>query len=140
VERTPHPAAAARAALARALLAEESVVGALRGKELGDRSLGLAIGVGHHVGGGRLRLEPSRRPAEPIHQQIAGQPRGPFGQLEVGIQRIARRTTTRTVIPPTTTRTQIRNRKASCSERRGLITQGSEAPRKASLARKKARS
>src|SRR5437764_289471 len=57
VERIDHPAAPARAACVRALLAEQAIVRPLAADQVADRRLGLAVGVRNHVGRARLRVE-----------------------------------------------------------------------------------
>ncbi len=69
---------------ARALLADQPVIGALRGEQLADDPLGLAVGVRHRVGGGGLRREPLGGAAEVRHQHLAGGSRRPLGELQVG--------------------------------------------------------
>jgi hypothetical protein len=122
VERIDDPAPPALALAARALFGEQAVARTLGREQLADGPLGLAVGVGDQVGLRGLRAEALGLEPVKAEQQLAGLARRAEGQLEIRLQRIARSPNTTTSTRATTTRTQIRKRKASCSERSGFST------------------
>jgi hypothetical protein len=90
VERVHDPAAAAVPAAARALLADQAVVGALGLQQLADHALGLAVGVRDRIGGRGLGREALGGPPVVRQQHFSGGACRPLGQLEVRVHVIAR--------------------------------------------------
>jgi hypothetical protein len=65
------------------LLSDEPVVGAFTPQRLLDQRLGVAVGVGHHVGSAVLVLQALSRPPKPGEQELAGLARDALGQRKI---------------------------------------------------------
>ena len=82
VERIDHPPKPARAVRFARLFSEDRVVGPLGMDPFFDQPFGSAVGVGHHVGRRRLRVDPGARYSEPLAKQRAGRARGRHGKIK----------------------------------------------------------
>ena len=82
VERVDHPAEPARTERRRPLLAEHGVIGSRVAQQPTDRGLGVAIGIGHGIGLGRLVREAGRGSVQPLAQQVARGAGGALGERQ----------------------------------------------------------
>jgi len=82
IEWIDHPSAPARAVRFSGFFSQDRVVRLLGADPFFDQPFGGAVGIGHHVGRRRLRVDPGARGSEPLAKQRAGRARGGHGKIK----------------------------------------------------------